>query len=307
MNFASFDLNLLRVFDALMNERSATRAGDRLGLSQPAVSAALARLRHACADTLFIRSANEMVPTPRAEDLHGPIRSALAEIERTLAGEGHFDPATATRTFTLMGADFFSSFVVPKLSAAMRKAAPGIVLRFLDIGRGDPARLLRDDLIDAVLQGPLALPDWGVRRVIYHSRFVIIAARKHRELARAGVKPGAKIPLDLFCALPQAIHSVDGTLGGVIDEGLARVGRQRHVVLGTPHFHGLGAAVAAGGLIAAVPVQIARMIAGPMRLAVYEPPVDMPVPEVSIYWHKRRDREPAHVWLREQLIAACAE
>lgn len=165
MNFATFDLNLLRVFDTLYRERSVTRAGERVGLSQPAVSAALNRLRHACDDQLFIRHGNDMVPTPRAEALADPVRAALEQIERTLAGAQLFDPSQADRTFTLLGADFFSTHFIPKLAAHMQSVAPRIVLRFLDSARGDVERLLRDDLIDAALERPLDLPEWVSRQV----------------------------------------------------------------------------------------------------------------------------------------------
>jgi len=143
MSLNALDLNLLRVFDALMRERSVTRAGERIGLSQPAVSAALNRLRHLVGDQLFVRRGNDMVPTPRAEDLAAPVRSALAEIEKAFMGGARFDPATAERTFTFMGADYFSMRLMPELARRMAVAAPGIVLRLLDSARGDVDRLLQ--------------------------------------------------------------------------------------------------------------------------------------------------------------------
>ena len=157
MNFQAFDLNLLRVFDALMRERSVTRAGERVGLSQPAVSAALARLRAALDDQLFVRRGTEMAPTLRAEDLANPVREALAAMERALFGERRFDPATTHSTFTLLGADFFSTLVMPRLAARLRREAPGVRLRFLDSARGDVDRLLQEDAIDLALDSSLEL------------------------------------------------------------------------------------------------------------------------------------------------------
>ena len=147
-NLNSLDLNLIRVFDALLRERSATRAGERIGLSQPAVSAALNRLRHAFNDQLFVRNGNEMVPTPRAESLAEPVRSALATLERAFEPKGPFDPAQLERTFTLLGADFFSMLFMPQLSAKLAALAPKVKLRLLDSARGDVAKLLQDDAID---------------------------------------------------------------------------------------------------------------------------------------------------------------
>lgn len=304
MNIAAFDLNLLKVFDALWRERSVTRAGDRVGLSQPAVSAALNRLRQACNDQLFIRHGNDMVPTPRAESLADPIRAALAQLEGALTGEERFAPADAERTFTLMGADFFSSYLVPRLAAQLATAAPKIALSFLDSARGDVERLLRDDLIDIALERPLDLPDWVARKDFFLSPFVIIAARNHSDIKRAGVKPGGKLPIELFCRLPHAIRTIDGSLRGQVDEALERTGRCRSVLLGVPHFHGVAAVVAQTKMIAAVPVQFARLVAGEMELAIYELPIKTPAPQIRLYWHQRHDRNPAHVWLREQIIAA---
>jgi DNA-binding transcriptional LysR family regulator len=130
MNFAAFDLNLLRVFDALLQERSATRAGERVGLSQPAVSAALSRLRHALGDELFVRQGNEMVPTPRALALAEPLHDALARLEQMLTASPQFDPCAAMRDFRLLGADFFAMLLMPRLSQQVAAAAPGITWRW---------------------------------------------------------------------------------------------------------------------------------------------------------------------------------
>jgi DNA-binding transcriptional LysR family regulator len=302
MNLNAVDLNLLRVFDALMRERSVTRAGEQIGLSQPAVSAALNRLRHLLGDQLFVRRGNDMVPTPRAEDLFGPIRMALAEIEKAFAGDAAFDPATAERTFTFMGADFFSMRLMPELTRRISTVAPGIVLRLLDSARGDVDRLLLEDAIDAALERPLQVPDWISSELLFRSPFVIIAARDNPTLA--AVTAGEPIPLDLFCAIPQAIRSIDGSLTGFVDAALASIGRSRRVVLALPHFHGLSLSVAASGLIAAVPKQAADMLAPPLGLAVYQPPIAVPVPEVRMYWHARHNDDPAHRWIRAEIQGA---
>ena len=302
VNFPAFDLNLLKVFDALYRERSVTRAGERIGLSQPAVSAALNRLRHACGDQLFIRVGNEMLPTPRADVLAEPVRAALAQMEKALAGDQKFDAAGADRTFTLLGPDFFSMYLMPGLSAQVRRIAPGVVLRYLDSASGDVERLLRDDLIDIALERPFDLPNWVSRQLLFTSPFVIIAARGHPALS--GIKRGAKLPLDLFCKLPQAIRSVDGSLSGFTDQALAATGRSRRVVLTMPHFLSIGAAVAEGEVIAAVPVQFAEAEAERLGFEIYTPPIEIAVPEIKMYWHQRHDKNPAHLWLRDQILAA---
>src|SRR5262245_34870156 len=132
MNLAAIDLNLLLVFDALMAERHVTRAGQRVGLSQPAVSAALNRLRALLDDDLFVRHAGEMVPTPRALELAEPVADALRRVEFAFAAGARFDPATMRREFTLRGVDYVGYLVIPPLLAELATAAPGIVVRCLD-------------------------------------------------------------------------------------------------------------------------------------------------------------------------------
>jgi DNA-binding transcriptional LysR family regulator len=304
MNFAAFDLNLLRVFDALMRERSATRAGERVGLSQPAVSAALNRLRHLLADELFVRQANEMVPTPRALVLAPPLSDALDRIERALSAGAGFDPAAEMRSFTLMGADFFSMLMMPGLSETVSGLAPGISLHLIDSARGDVDQLLINDKIDMAIERPLDLPDWISRRMLFTSPFAVIAAKRHPDLAAAGVKEGDALPLDLFCALPHALRSIDGSTTGFVSDTLAAMGRRRKVVLTLPQFYGVGLAVSRGRLLAAVPQQFAHAVARELELAIYQPPIAIPVPEVRLYWHRRHDESPAHRWLREQVVAA---
>lgn len=304
MNFAAFDLNLLRVFDALMRERSATRAGDMIGLSQPAVSNALNRLRHALDDELFVRRGNDMLPTPRAEAIAERVRDALASLEDAVAGDARFDPAHAQRVFTLFGADFFSMQFMPGFADHIAKLAPGLALRLIDSAGGDVERLLRDNAIDVALERPLDMPDWVSRKVLFRAPFLVIAARGHVALKKAKLKPGAKLPLKLFCELPHALRSIDGSMSGDTDRALRKIGAERRVVLTLPHFHAVALAVAEGRLIAVVPEQFAKIVATDLDLAVYRTPIDIPVPEIRLYWHKRHDHHPAHRWLRDEIVAA---
>jgi DNA-binding transcriptional LysR family regulator len=309
MNFATFDLNLLRVFQALLRERSVTRAGDRLALSQPAVSAALARLRHALGDELFIRQGNTMVPTARAQAIAAPVADALAAVEAALTREAGFDPAAEARMFTLYGADFFSNLLMPLLYARIAGLAPGIVLRLVDNARGDLVTLLGDGVCDLTMDAPAVVPDWVASEMLFDSPFVMAAPRGMAVLA--SVAEGDAVPLDLFCALPHALRSVDGSLDGFGDAALARVGRRRRVVLALPHFQSVCFALARAGeagrdLVALLPAQYARAMAPVLGLALYAPPLDVPVPRIGQYWHRRRDSDPAHRWLRAQVAAEVA-
>jgi DNA-binding transcriptional LysR family regulator len=301
MNFAAFDLNLLRVFDALMRERSVSRAGEQIGLSQPAVSAALGRLRDLLGDRLFVRQGNDMCPTPRAESLAPGIRDALEALELLLGEDRDFDPKAQDRTFTLLGGDFFSSMVVPELASRIARQSERIALRFLDSARGEVERFLKDDVIDLALERPLDVPEWIETEHLFFSPFKIIVARRH-PLVR-DLDPAVPLPLDIFCALPWAIRSIDGSTSGLVDEALAAVGHRRRVMLAVPHFHGLVHCVAHGNLAAAVPQQ---MLADLGRdFLVLDPPFDIPVPEIKLYWHQRHTRNPAHRWLRGQVLDIC--
>lgn len=305
VNFNALDLNLLRVFDALMRERSVTRAGERIGLSQPAVSAALNRLRALLDDQLFVRRGNEMVPTPRADDLFPTVRRGLDAIEAALAPPRAFDPTAARRTFTLLGADFFSMLLMPRLFARWNASAPGITWRFLDSARGDVQRLLMDDAIDAALERPLDLPDPIESAVLFASPFVVIARRDHPDLAE--IAPGDPVPPEVYTAQAHVIRSIDGTLTGMVDEALAAAGLQRRVRLALPHFQSVAEAVAATDALAALPLQFAEATAHRLGLAIFALPVETPAPEIRLYWHGRRTADPAHRWLREALTSLIPE
>ncbi len=303
MNFAAFDLNLLRVFDALMRERSVTRAGEQVGLSQPAVSAALQRMRDILDDKLFVRQGNDMAPTPRAESLAGGVRDALHTLERLLASEREFDPAAISRTFTLMGADFFTTLFVPKLVERFATISNTLCVRFLDSARGDVERLLKEDAIDAALERPLDMPDWVSSEVLFLSPFKIIVSDTNPLIA--GLADGQAMPLDVFCRLPWAMRSIDGSMSGMVDEALTKLGMARRVVLAVPHFHALIPSVSGSQMAAAVPVQFADAFAATAALRVFDLPIDVPKPEVRLYWHTRRTRDPAHAWLRQQVLDLC--
>ncbi len=300
MNFGALDLNLLRVLDALMCERSVTRAGERIGLSQPAVSNALTRLRQILGDELFVRRGTDMLPTPRAEAIGAAIRAALVQMEEALSADDRFEPATAERTFTFLGSDIISTLVMPLLSERVAARAPGIRLRLLDVGAGEMQQLLRDDVIDIAFNLSHAMPDWISRQSVHAIRFAIIASPRNSAIRSAGIKSGRTLPLKLFCKLPHAIRSSD-SMRGVVDDALQKVGHARRVVLALPHFHAVAAAVARGHLIAAVPTVFAQGAVKENGLVMFKPPLPIQAGELFMYWHKRHDLNPAIRWMCQQV------
>ena len=210
MNFAALDLNLLRVFDAMAIELNTTRAGERVGLSQPAVSSALGRLRHIIGDELFVREGNRMVATPRALTLREPIREALRQMENALSSVARFDPAAATQIFRISGSDYFSALLMPRLAAAVMPEAPGVTLQMLDHPSSEALRLLGEGAIDMGVDARFDLPEWVCSQTLFQSFIVSVAPKNHPVLAKAGIQPGSRIPPEIFCAIPQVLMSMDG-------------------------------------------------------------------------------------------------
>ncbi len=323
MNFAALDLNLLRVFDAMAIELNTTRTGERVGLSQPAVSSALGRLRQILGDELFVREGNRMVPTERALALREPVRQALRQMEDALAAVACFDPASATQTFRISGSDFFSMLLMPRLAAAVLAEAPGLKLQMLDHPSTDAVRLIGEGAIDfaivpvnsAVMPDASAnsstidtghpLPDWVCsRKMLLDSFMVSVAQKRHPILERAGVKPGHRIPAEVFCAIPQVMMSMDGTMTGIIDPPLAEAGFKRRVVMTVPHFQAVALAIAESGLLGNLPIHFAKTVAPALGLELYLPPYDPPITDVILLWHRRVDAHAANAWLRDHIAKA---
>lgn len=306
MNFASLDLNLLRVFDAMMAELSTVRAGERIGLSQPAVSSALSRLRSILGDELFVRDGNRMMPTPRALELREPVRRALADLEEAFAAAAAFDPSTSSRSFMLIGSDYFSTLLMPPLAARVTKQAPHATLQMIDHPSAEAFGILSDGRADIVIDRALETPEWIGSRKLLRSWLVCIARQGHPFLADRGIQPGEAIPADAFCAIPQVLRSADGSKTGTIDPALAGMGLSRRVMLTVPHFQAVALAVAASDLLGSIPVHFARLVADRLGLDVFMPPMEPPMMDVTMYWHRRFDRDAGNAWLRDQITAVLA-
>jgi DNA-binding transcriptional LysR family regulator len=304
MNFAAVDFNLLRVFDAMTIELNTTRAGERVGLSQPAVSSALGRLRHIVGDELFVREGNRMVPTPRAVALREPIREALRQMENALSGVARFDPAAASQTFRISGSDYFSTLLMPRLAATVMPEAPGVTLQMLDHHSSEALRLLGEGAIDMGVDAQFDVPDWVCSRTLFQSFIVAAAPKRHPILAKAGIRPGARIPPEIYCEIPQVLMSMDGGKTGTVDPVLAARGLQRHVAVTVPHFQAVALAIAEAGLLGSLPIHFARPVARQLDLDLYLPPYDPPILDVVLFWHRRVDGNAANAWLRDHIARA---
>jgi DNA-binding transcriptional LysR family regulator len=305
MNLAAFDLNLLRVFDALMAERHVTRAGQRVGLSQPAVSAALSRLRGLLDDELFVRNGREMVPTARAISLAEPVADALRRVEFAVAAGARFDPATARRDFTVRGVDYFGVFLMPPLMQKLARVAPGIAVRCLDAQTGSVAQLLEEGRIDLAIEVMHELDDPIRSQYLFRERYVVIVSAKHPNIdANGSSYSDDPFDLDLYCRLPHALHSFVGSKTGNVDAALAAINRKRTVSFSAPHFFSIAKVVAESEIIATLPERLARRTAPLFGLRTYQCPVDLAPISIAMVWHRRNDSDAGQIWFRQQVLQA---
>ena len=302
MNFKTFDLNLLRVLDALLLERSTVKAGQRVGLSQPAVSAALKRLREATGDQLLVRSGQGMMPTDYAHSIELPLRLFLGDLETLLSVNQTFDPAAAQDVFKIAGSDFYSELMMPELLRHAQARAPQVKVQLVDLVADSHLASLKQYSVDMALVPQIDLPDWAEGRLLFHSDFAVIARKGNPRVVHAGLTDGQVIPLDLFCDMGHVLYSPQGNLRAMGDAALAREGRERRVVTTVPTFASVWRNVAKSDLIAILPAQLAKAVAPDNGLSIYQPPLAIDQVKIVLIWHKRFTGNPAHRWMRD-LIA----
>lgn len=301
MNLASVDLNLLVAFEALMEERNVTRAGERVGLAQPSMSSTLTRLRALFADDLFVRSAAGMQPTAKALSLARPISDALGQIRGVLAPGSDFDPALARRRLSIAVTDYGDLVVIPPLVKALRREAPGIDLVVHPIvdATESVASLERGD-VDVLIGGHLPDAARVTRQLLFEERFVCIrdARRARRETKLTG-KDYARLPHALFSSV-----GGDG-LPGTIDTMLTRHGRKRRTAVTLAHVVAVPFAVAGTDLVATMAERIARRFAATAGVAVVPLPYDVPAFTVDLMHTRRALADPALRWFIEMINQVC--
>jgi DNA-binding transcriptional LysR family regulator len=291
MNTAALNLNLLPVLDALLAERSVSRAGARLGLSQPAVSNALAQLRALLHDPLFVRKGGGMVPTERALAVAGPLRAALLALEQGLDPPAAFDPMAADRSFTIVTNDFVAFAMLPRLLARLQREAPRVRLQVRawqehyvppDLARGDA---------DLVLGFHRGLPAGHQETPLFDDHFVFVARKGHPRVH-------GSITLPTYTKLAHVLVSHEPNGRGVVDDVLARRGLTRTVALRVSHFLLVPPILAATDYVAALSEIVARPMARSLPLQILRMPIAVPGAPVQMIWHERTHSSPAHAWLR---------
>ncbi len=283
------DLNLLAVFDAVMQERSLTRAGKRLGLSQPAVSHALARLRHALSDELLVRGPDGMAPTPRAEQLAGPVREALAGLAMAVERQA-LVPAEMAGRFTIAVNGYTAFALTNQIAAALAAEAPQLGLTVAPSGTRNIPDDLDAGLIDLALTGPVEGGGRFMCSRVLTDQYVALMRRQHPAA-------GAALSLEAFAGLRHLALTSTGDSTRFVDDALQAVGLRRTVALGLP-FLAAPEALAEQDLVAIVPARVAARLRQPWGLVAHELPCPSPPVHLFMTWHRRRERQATHQWLR---------
>jgi DNA-binding transcriptional LysR family regulator len=314
------DLNLLRVLDVLMQERRVATSAARLGLSQPAVSNALARLRKALGDELLTRAPNGMAPTEFAKHLHATLRPALDAIEHGLQLKAQFDPATTQWRAQIAMTDIGEIVFLPALLAHCATQAPGLSIETLrDSQTRSSPREHSSGITTAMAEGRVDLaigwlPDVTeglYQRKLFAQRYVCIARAGHPLLSASksktagkGSKSKSKLTLEKFLSAEHIAVRAEGT-GHVKADMLLdalKKDQQRKVRLRVPNFLSVPHIVSQTDLLATVPTKLAEECAGRYDLQVFEHPVPMPAFELKMFWHRRVHTEPSHQWLRQLIV-----
>ncbi len=292
MDIRSVDLNLLVVFDAMYQHRQVTKAGEALKLSQPAMSAALSRLRTLFNDPLFVRTGTEMAPTPKAQTLSVSIRHVVSTIETSILLPTHFELHHSQRIFTLVTPDIAEVNFLPRLLAELAHKAPHINLKTWAMPRQAASQALASGTADMAIGYFPDLQTAGFfQQKLITSAHVCVVRKKHPTI-------GDKITLTQFIQASHAVVKPDGR-EHVFEKFLQQKGIQRRVVVELSHFMSLLPIVESSNLVATVPRDLADFFVSHGDVRYVDTPMKSPTIQVHLFWHERFQKDPAHIWLRQ--------
>jgi DNA-binding transcriptional LysR family regulator len=288
----SLDLNLMPVMVALLEEGSGSAAARRLGMSQPAVSAALGRLRTTFADPLFVRTSRGMEPTPRMSALIGPVRNALAVVENEVLRDTSFDPATSTRSVTLALSDIGEMVFLPRILERLGHTAAGMSVRSVTLPPAQTERGLELGEIDLAVG---YFPDLKGHSFFQQRLF----SHGFTCLLRAGHPfKGPRLTVKQFMELGHAVVRAEGRSQEVFERFLEKQGVRRRVVLNTPHFMSIPLIIAKSDMVATVPLAVGTSFAQSSQIRLVKPPFAIPSFDLRQHWHRRFHHDPQCKWLR---------
>lgn len=295
-NLRSFDLNLLIAFDALVSERSVTKAARRLRIQQPAMSHALATLRMLLADDVLVRTGAVMQPTAKASAMAAHVEALLRQAQGILTAADRFDPMTEKRIFRFGFSSELEVFLMPRLTAYLQKTAPGIRL----LSRGSPRSEVHMLLDTGALDVAVGCFDFGLERhcgVSLYEQSLACCFNPHL------INPDAPITVEDYLTLPHVLMTLKDDIQGCLSEALRQIGRELNVVLAVSDFLTALAAAADAPVLATLPSRIAQQHAAHFGLTVHPVPLDLRIPAVSMIWSARSDRDPAAMWLRDAVVS----
>jgi len=295
------DLTLLLIFDSALRHRKLTEVARELGLTQPAISHALARLREIFGDELLLRRPHGMEPTRRALELAPRIAEILGLARDAVEAPKRFDPAAAQRSFRVAGLDLEMAIIGPVIIDILSRKAPRTRLAFRALARADAVRGLEDGSIDLAFGHFLTTGNDLLIRPLYQESYLVALAAGHR-LARR-----RKLTLDDYCdRLRHVLVSLDGAFSGTLDAALEAQGRRRQVIATLPAFLPALATVSRSDLAVTMPARLVRRFAEPFGLKAFVPPLPVRSFEIMMAWHRRDDADPALSWLRGEVAATLA-
>ena len=290
MNLATFDLNLLVAFDALMTERNVTRAGQKIGLSQPAMSAILKRMRSVMNDELFERSGDGMRPTAYAIELAGPIRQALQEIQTTLEPCA-FDPTRANRIFRIATNDLGAALLLPPLSEKLNGWSNTVGFEFVHVDGEHAIELLESGNADVAV-GPYTNHYDQLRSALLYEAQFACAIRSDHPMARE------TLTLESFAAIPQIGVAQRGDPSGQIDRVLAKSGLKRRIAFTVPHYLTVPFLLARTDLIAVIPTKLVERFGAKENICIADAPFARVTVQTTLLWANSAHDNPANIWLR---------
>lgn len=295
-----YDLNLLPVFMALMEERSVTRAAVRLGITQPALSNALNRLRDTLRDPLFIRERYGIKPTQFAEEIAPVILETLARLDEVIIGRQHFDPATSTRQFNIAPNSFVEIVLMPRIIAKLRQQAPGVKVSLTPYGNDLTETGVISGTTDMALGRIIDPPDNLIVQHLMDDGLACVVRADHPDIADS-------LSREQYEQLRHVNVLPPGRMRVGLFQTLERQGLRRDLAISVTHFLAVPEIIAVTDYCATLPRLICRQIAKDPRLKIVPSPVDLGSFPVEIAWHVRYRQDPAHQWLRQLLVETAAE
>ncbi|MFT7222079.1 MAG: DNA-binding transcriptional LysR family regulator [Candidatus Azotimanducaceae bacterium] len=295
MKLSDIDLNLFVVFDAIYTEGNLTRAGEIIGITQPAVSNSLSRLRNLFDDPLFVRTAEGMVPTPVAQNIIGGVRQALGLIRSSVQESESFDAKVSDKRFRVSMTDLSQAIILPTLFSRIKKAAPQVAIDSYQVHRRDMNIELASGNLDFAIDIPLT-PDPQIKQAALFCHPYVCVVNKNNELV------GDKLDMDTYLKL-QHIH-ISSRRGGLghVDLTLGKMGKKRDIVLRTQHYLSTPQLISSSNFALTVPKIFGDFLAAAAPTRYVDLPFDVPNLESFLYWHESTDKDQANIWMRDMII-----